>query len=59
MEMNHVCFRTRHLEEPWSLKSYESVGGYSVWRKILKNKLKPEDIIDTLKASNLRGRGGV
>ena len=58
MEMNHVCFRTRHLEEPWSLKSYESVGGYYVWRKILKNKLKPEDIIDTLKASNLRGRGG-
>ena len=30
---NEVCFRTLHLGEPWSLKSYESVGGYSVLRK--------------------------
>ena len=38
---NEVCFRTRHLEEPWSMASYESVGGYKVWRNILKGKLKP------------------
>ncbi|HRA42097.1 MAG TPA: NADH-quinone oxidoreductase subunit NuoF [Gammaproteobacteria bacterium] len=55
---NEVCFRTRHLSEPWSLKSYESVGGYTVWRKILKEKIKPESILDELKLSALRGRGG-
>ncbi len=55
---NDVCFRTRHLTTPWSLESYESVGGYFVWRKILKGELTPEQIIETLKLSNLRGRGG-
>ena len=55
---NEVCFRTMHLDEPWSIKTYESVGGYSVWRKILKEKTPPEEIIDELKLSALRGRGG-
>lgn len=55
---NEVCFRTRHLKEPWSMASYESVGGYKMWRDILTGKLKPETIIETLKASGLRGRGG-
>ena len=55
---NEVCFRTRHLKEGWSLKAYQSVGGYSTWKKILKGKLKPEEVISTLKASALRGRGG-
>lgn len=58
MVLNQVCFRTLHLAEPWSLKAYESVGGYSVWRKILQEKWTPERIIDELKLSNLRGRGG-
>src|SRR3990167_8435838 len=56
--LNIVCYRTIKLAKSWSLETYESVGGYSVWRKILKNKLKPEDIIDALKLSALRGRGG-
>lgn len=55
---NEICFRTLHFSEPWSLKSYESVGGYSMWRKILTEKIKPETIIDELKLSALRGRGG-
>ncbi len=55
---NEICFRTLHLSEPWSLASYESVGGYQVWRKILTEKTKPEAIIDELKLSMLRGRGG-
>lgn len=56
--LNQVCFRTLHLDQPWSLKSYESVGGYSVWRKILTEKIPPEKIIEELKKSALRGRGG-
>ncbi|WP_116964503.1 NADH-quinone oxidoreductase subunit NuoF [Fastidiosibacter lacustris] len=55
---NEVCFRTLHLERPWSLKSYESVGGYSYWKKILDEKIPPEQIIEELKKSGLRGRGG-
>ena len=55
---NEVCLRTYHLKRPWSLKTYESVGGYSYWKKILADKIPPEDIIETLKASGLRGRGG-
>ena len=53
-----VCYRTLGLEEPWSLKAYESVGGYQVWRRILKEKTPPEQIIEELKKSALRGRGG-
>jgi NADH-quinone oxidoreductase subunit F len=55
---NTVCFRTLHLEEPWSLASYRSVGGYDQWEKILKEKTDPAKIIDELKLSVLRGRGG-
>ncbi len=57
-KLDQVCYRTRHLKESWTLPTYESVGGYSAWRKILKEKTPPEEIIDTLKKSELRGRGG-
>jgi NADH-quinone oxidoreductase subunit F len=55
---NDVCFRTRHLDQPHTLASYRSVGGYSSWEKILKGELSAEKIIDELKQSMLRGRGG-
>ncbi|AUD77930.1 NADH-quinone oxidoreductase subunit F [Kangiella profundi] len=55
---NEVCFRTLHLDKPWTLKTYESAGGYRVWRKILAEKTSPEEIIEELKLSALRGRGG-
>ena len=55
---NEVCFRTLHLDKPWRLETYQSEGGYDVWKKILKEKTSPEDIIAELKTSALRGRGG-
>lgn len=55
---NEVCFRNLHLDKPWTLKTYESEGGYTAWRKILKEKTSAEDIISEVKASGLRGRGG-
>ena len=58
MLTNMVCYRTLHLEKPWKLKSYKSVGGYQVLRKILKEKTPPENIINEIKKSSLRGRGG-
>lgn len=58
IEQNKVCRRTLHLDEPWTLKAYRSVGGYSVWEKILKEKTPPAEIVEELKQSGLRGRGG-
>lgn len=55
---NEVCMRTLSLDDPWSLESYLSVGGYSAWQKIIKDQIPPEDIINVLKESGLRGRGG-
>jgi NADH-quinone oxidoreductase subunit F len=55
---NEVCFRLHDQERPWSLATYEANGGYAVWRKILQEKTPPEEIINELKKSVLRGRGG-
>jgi NADH-quinone oxidoreductase subunit F len=55
---NEICFRTLHLDKPWTLATYESVGGYVQWRKIIAEKTPPEQIIEALKLSCLRGRGG-
>ncbi len=55
---NQVCFTTLQYDRPWTLASYRKAGGYKAWEKILKKKTSPEDIIDTLKKSALRGRGG-
>ncbi len=55
---NEVCYATSKLKQPWTFESYQSVGGYEVWKKILEEKPAPESIIDKLKASGLRGRGG-
>jgi NADH-quinone oxidoreductase subunit F len=58
VESNLVCYRTFHLSEPWTLAAYESVGGYSSLRRILRDKTPANEIIDELKLSALRGRGG-
>ena len=58
VELNQVCYRTLHLPESWTLSAYERVGGYSAWRKILKEQTPPQSIIAELKTSALRGRGG-
>ncbi len=55
---NEVCFRTLHLEHPWTLETYQGAGGYVVWKKILQKKTPPESIIEDIKKSTLRGRGG-
>ncbi len=55
---NEVCFRTLHLDKPWTLESYQSASGYDVWKKILAEKTVPDEIINQLKTSALRGRGG-
>ena len=53
-----ICLPEPGLKEPWTLKTYESTGGYVQWRKILSESVSPESIIDEIKSSGLRGRGG-
>ena len=55
---NEVCFRTLHKDRPWRLETYQSEGGYEALKKILKEKVSQEEIIETVKQSGLRGRGG-
>jgi len=55
---NEVCFRTLHLDQPWKLDQYRKEGGYEVLTRILQEKTPPEQIIDEVKKSGLRGRGG-
>jgi NADH-quinone oxidoreductase subunit F len=56
--MNLTVFEPLHLERPWELETYRKIGGYKVWEDILANKPPREDIIEKVKASGLRGRGG-
>lgn len=55
---NEICFRTLHLDKPWTLETYQDVGGYEQWKKILRDNIPPEKIIESVKVSALRGRGG-
>ena len=56
--MDDVVYQTRNLEMPWSYDTYRKVGGYQALEKILNEKISPEDVIEMVKASGLRGRGG-
>ena len=58
VKLDQVCYRTRHLPEPWTIATYEGLGGYQVLRRILAEKIPPQQLIDELKLSGLRGRGG-
>src|SRR5512146_2199323 len=55
---NLVCLATLEHPEPWTLATYRRTGGYEVWEKILAGQLTREQVIDGVKASGLRGRGG-
>ncbi|HTY51063.1 MAG TPA: NADH-quinone oxidoreductase subunit NuoF [Steroidobacteraceae bacterium] len=57
-KLNLNLFEPLKLEQPWLLGTYRRVGGYEVWERILKEKTPPERIIEAMKASGLRGRGG-
>lgn len=56
--INQVCYRTLALPDCASLKTYLSIGGYEVLKRILREKTPPADIVAALKTSALRGRGG-
>ncbi|AMN46830.1 NADH-quinone oxidoreductase subunit F [Steroidobacter denitrificans] len=53
-----VCFEPLGKERSWELATYRSIGGYEAWERILRERTPREEIIEALKASGLRGRGG-
>jgi NADH-quinone oxidoreductase subunit F len=42
----------------WRLKDYEARDGYKALKRIVSEKIRPEDVIAEVKKSALRGRGG-
>ncbi|HEY3488320.1 MAG TPA: NADH-quinone oxidoreductase subunit NuoF, partial [Gammaproteobacteria bacterium] len=57
-EKETVCTTTYGFDQPWTLENYLRIGGYTSWKKIIAAKTPPQEIIETVKASGLRGRGG-
>ena len=55
---HNVVYTTLHFDKPWSYENYLKTGGYSALRKILEEKIEPAAVIDMVKQSGLRGRGG-
>ena len=53
-----VTLRTLTEKDPASLATYEKLGGYEQLKKIVTEKPKAVDIINQVKLSGLRGRGG-
>ena len=55
---HQVVYTTLHFDKPWAYDNYLKVDGYQAWRKILAEKPDPAALIEELKKSSLRGRGG-
>ncbi len=53
-----AVYTTLQFEQPWTLENYLKVDGWKAWKKILAEKPDPDTIIEELKKSALRGRGG-
>jgi NADH-quinone oxidoreductase subunit F len=55
---HQVVYTTLHFDQPWLYDNYLKVDGYQAWRKILAEKPDPAALIEEIKKSALRGRGG-
>ncbi len=55
---NEVCYATKQFDEPWTLESYLKTGGYEALKKVYSGGMTQEEVIEEVKASGLRGRGG-
>jgi NADP-reducing hydrogenase subunit HndC len=56
-KQTRVVLRNCGLIDPMSIEEYIAVGGYQALAHVL-SEMKPEGVIETVKASGLRGRGG-
>src|SRR5580698_1315545 len=57
-KMNLTCFEPLKLERSWTLETYQRIGGYEAFRRLLTEKPPREEVVNQVKASGLRGRGG-
>ncbi len=55
--MAHILLRHRDIEDIHRYKVYAANGGYDGLKKVLRE-LEPQAVIDVVKKSNIRGRGG-
>lgn len=55
---HQAVYTTLHFDKPWSYENYLKTGGYQALRRILTEKIPPADVIEMVKQSGLRGRGG-
>lgn len=53
----HILLRHRDVAGLNQLKTYLANGGFETWKKTVTTR-KPEDLVNEVKASGLRGRGG-
>ena len=44
-------------DDSHTLRAYEETGGYAALRRVLKD-MQPRDVVELVKRSGLRGRGG-
>lgn len=58
IKLNQTCYETLQFDEPWTLENYLRIGGYEAWKRILSEKISAQQIIEDIKNSGLRGRGG-
>jgi NADH-quinone oxidoreductase subunit F len=57
MSMEKLLLRNIGVTDSHTLAVYRSRGGYRSWEKVVRE-MKPEQLIEEVKASGLRGRGG-
>ncbi len=57
-KMNLTVFEPLKFKESWKLENYLKIGGYDAWKKILAEKPARLAVVDQVKSSGLRGRGG-
>ena len=43
-KMNLTVFEPLKLERPWTIDTYRSIGGYSVWERIIAEKPPREEM---------------
>lgn len=55
--MTHILLRHRDISDINKLDVYKKNGGFDAFKKAV-TKMKPVEVTDVVKASNLRGRGG-
>jgi NADH-quinone oxidoreductase subunit F len=55
--MEKILLRNIDVPDSHALAVYKARGGYAAWEKVVRG-MAPEQLIDEVKASGLRGRGG-